>query len=81
MGRSVYGAYPGCTKYRYIYGKTRVEVSQKVTKAMADRDGGLTFDAGKLTIGEYLDRWLEDCIKPLADQDKLEGTFGVAEEA
>ena len=50
-------------KYRYIYGRTRVEVSKKLTKAMADRDGGLGFDAGNLTIGEYLERWLADTVK------------------
>ena len=27
---------------------------------MADRNGGLAFDAGVLTVGEYLDRWLTD---------------------
>src|SRR5215207_2724180 len=47
-------------KYRYIYGKTRADVSKKLTKAMADRDGGLVFDAGALTVGEYLGRWLSD---------------------
>jgi integrase len=50
-------------KYRYIYGRTRADVSKKLTKAMADRDGGLVFDAGSLTIGEYLDRWLTDTVK------------------
>ena len=30
---------------------------------MADRDGGLLFDAGKLTVGEYLERWLADSVK------------------
>ncbi|HEY6581550.1 MAG TPA: site-specific integrase [Rubrobacter sp.] len=30
---------------------------------MADRDGGLLYDAGKLTIGEYMDRWLADSVK------------------
>jgi integrase len=30
---------------------------------MADRDGGLLYDAGKLTISEYLDRWLADSVK------------------
>jgi integrase len=30
---------------------------------MADRDGGLVFDAGSLTIGEYVDRWLTDTVK------------------
>jgi integrase len=46
-----------------LYGKTRQEVAAKLTKAMADRDGGLLFDAGSLTLGEYLDRWLADSVK------------------
>src|ERR671932_456631 len=50
-------------KYRYIYGKTRQAVAEKLTKAMADRDGGLIFDAGKMTVGEYLDRWLSDSVR------------------
>ena len=33
-------------KRRYVSGKTREEVRQKLAKAMADRDGGITFDAG-----------------------------------
>src|ERR687895_2200513 len=49
-------------KYRYLYGKTRAAVAEKLTKAMADRDGGLVFDAGNLTVGEYLDRWLSDSV-------------------
>ena len=50
-------------KYRYLYGKTRQAVAGKLTRAMADRDGGLVFDAGNLTVGEYLERWLEDSVK------------------
>jgi integrase len=30
---------------------------------MADRDGGVTFDAGTQTVGEYLDRWLTDSVR------------------
>jgi len=30
---------------------------------MADRDGGLIFDAGHLRVGEYLERWLKDSVK------------------
>ncbi len=40
------------SKRRYVTGKTREEVRQKLTKAMAARDGGLVFDAGSLTVGE-----------------------------
>src|SRR5215213_1562849 len=50
-------------KRRYVTGKTREEVRQKLTKAMSDRDGGLVFDAGKLTVGEYLGRWLNDSVR------------------
>ncbi len=46
-----------------LYGKTRNEVSGKLTKAMSDRDGGLIFDAGKMPLGEYLDRWLVDSAR------------------
>jgi hypothetical protein len=47
-------------KRRYVTGRTREEARQKLTKAMADRDGGFVFDAGTLTVGEYLKRWLTD---------------------
>jgi integrase len=50
-------------KRRSVSGKTRAEVSRKLTEAMANRDGGLVYDAGKLTVGEYLDRWLADSVK------------------
>jgi integrase len=47
-------------KRRYVSGKTREEVRRKLAKAMADRDSGLVFNAGALTVGEYMDRWLKD---------------------
>jgi integrase len=47
-------------KRRYVSGKTREEVRRKLVKAMSDRDGGLVFNAGALTVGEYMDRWLKD---------------------
>ena len=50
-------------KQKAVYGKTRVEAAEKLTKAMADRDGGLIFDAGTLTVGEYLTAWLNDSVK------------------
>jgi len=50
-------------KRKTIYGKTRKEASEKLTKAMADRDGGLIFDAKNQTVGEYLDRWLNDSMR------------------
>ncbi len=49
-------------KRKTIYGKTRAEVAKKLSKAISDREGGLVFDAGGLTVGEYLDRWLVECV-------------------
>src|SRR5918995_49608 len=51
------------SKRKAIYGKTRQEVSEKLNKALADRDVGLIFDAENLTMGEYLDRWLRDSVQ------------------
>ena len=50
-------------KRKTLYGKTRQEVSEKLTKAMADRDGGLVYDAGSMTVEEYLNGWLRDSLR------------------
>src|ERR687884_724841 len=51
-------------KRRALYGKTRAEVAEKLTRALSDRSSGLaTFDAGSLTVGEYLERWLNDSVR------------------
>jgi integrase len=50
-------------KYRYLYGKTRQVVAEKLTKAMAQRDSALAFETGKLTVAEYMNRWLTDSAR------------------
>ena len=55
-------------KIRYIYGKRREDFREKLTKAIADRDGGLVYDAGYITVGEYLDRWLNDAVRDTVRQ-------------
>jgi integrase len=59
-------------KRRYVTGKTREEVRQKLTRAMADRDGGLVFDDGGLTVGEYIERWLKDSVRGTVRQSTYE---------
>ncbi len=49
-------------KRKTLYGKTRAEVADRLAKAVSDRKDGLVFDAGSLTVGEYLDRWLADSV-------------------
>jgi len=58
-------------KRKTLYGNTRQEVAAKLAKALSDREGGLTFDARSLTVGEWMDRWLEDCLKPLVEAGKM----------
>ncbi len=53
----------GGPKYRYLYGKTRQAVAEKLTKAMADRDRGLYFDSGTLNVANYMPRWLSDAVQ------------------
>lgn len=55
-------------KRKTIYGKSREDVRQELTRAMADRDGRLVYDTGKLTVGEYLDRWLSDSVKGIVKE-------------
>ena len=50
-------------KRETIYGKTRREVDEKLTRAKADRDDGLVFDAENLSLGEYLDTWLQGSVQ------------------
>jgi integrase len=59
-------------KRRTLYGKTRQEVAAKLSKALADREGGLTFDAGTMTVGEYLARWLSHSVRDTVSQKTYE---------
>jgi integrase len=58
------GAYFGPDgKRRYVSGKTKEEARKALREARAGADAGLVFDAGKLTVAEYLDRWLSDSVR------------------
>ncbi len=46
-------------KKKAIYGESKKAVRVKLTEAIANRDKGLVFDAGNMSVAEYLDRWLE----------------------
>jgi integrase len=59
-------------KRRYLSGKERKVVAAELAKALANRADGLVFDAGALTVGAYLDRWLED-VRNTVRQSTFEG--------
>lgn len=46
-----------------IYGRTRQEAAEKLAKALADRSGGLVFDASNPTLKDFLERWLTDSVR------------------
>jgi integrase len=50
-------------KRRYVSGKTRDEVHDKIIEALGNRAQGLVFDAGSLTVEKYLTRWLKDSVR------------------
>jgi integrase len=45
-------------KRRYVSAKSKSECERKLRAAMVDADKGLVFDAGKITVGQYLNNWL-----------------------
>jgi integrase len=53
---------PSGRKRRVTYAKSHEEARRKLTEALADRDRGLTYDSGNVTVKEYLERWLEDSV-------------------
>src|ERR671910_2268408 len=59
---------PTGPKRKTLYGKTRREVDEKLTRAKANRDDGLVFDADNLRLGEYLGRWLADSVRDTVRQ-------------
>ena len=59
-------------KRKALYGKTRSEVAAKLSKALADREGGFTYDAGKQTVEEYLARWLSNSVQDTVRQRTYE---------
>jgi integrase len=67
------GAYVGPDgKRRYVSGKTKTEAREALAAARAEAAGGVVLDAGKLTVAEYLERWLSDCLTPLVKSGKME---------
>jgi integrase len=63
---------PTGSKRKTLYGKTRSEVAAKLSKALADREAGFTYDAGKQTVDEYLARWLSNSVRDTVRQRTYE---------
>ena len=51
---------------KFYYGKSRAVVAQKLAEAQKTLAEGGTLLREKLTVAQFLDRWLEEVIKPNA---------------
>lgn len=51
-------------KRKSLYGRTRREVQDKLRTALRDLDAGLDLGTSRQTVGQFLDRWLEEIARP-----------------
>jgi integrase len=50
---------------KYFYGKTRAEAQTKLTNALVEAGRGIApSNNDRQTVGQFLARWLKDCVKP-----------------
>ncbi len=49
---------------KHFYGATRGEVRDQLTAAMRAHQQGLQIDPQRQTVGQFLERWLSDCVAP-----------------
>lgn len=54
----------GSLKRKFIYGKTRLEVSKKITEIQNEVIKNSYFEPTKMTFSEWLDTWLNEYKKP-----------------
>jgi integrase len=54
---------PTGPKRKTIYGKKREDVAEKLADALSERNKGIVLDDENITVAEYLDRWLKDCVR------------------
>jgi len=63
----------GTIKYLQYYGKTQKEAIKKRDEARAREESDLVFEAGRTSVGEYLDRWLVESVKDSVKPSTYEG--------
>ena len=54
---------PTGKKRKTVYGKTRKEASERLTEALAQVQKGIIADAGAMTVGAFIDQWLEYSVR------------------
>jgi integrase len=54
----------GRLKRAYVYGATREEVAPRLAEMLADRSRGVFTEPSKLTVGQWLQTWLDEIAGP-----------------
>jgi integrase len=54
----------GHRRRKFIYGRTRAAVAEKLRRAQAELDAGMTLADERVRVGPFLDRWLQDVVRP-----------------
>jgi integrase len=54
----------GKQKRKFYYGRTQKEVKEKLARAQVEIQNGTFVDNHKITVGEWLNRWLEEYARP-----------------
>ncbi len=60
-------------KRKYLYGKTRKEVADKLREAQRSLDAGASLETDRMTVAAYLDKWLSASAKPSVKVRTYEG--------
>ena len=63
----------GRRKRRVVYGKSKQEVQEKLRELQNDASSGVLADPGKMTLGEFLRRWLESTHRPVVQPTTYAG--------
>jgi integrase len=67
------GWFDGKRVRRTFYGVTRAEAAEKLRKALELVKGQAQIPGAQLRLGDFLDRWLEDVIKPTRQRSTWSG--------
>src|ERR1035437_8617091 len=54
----------GNPKRKTFTAATRHEVADEMTKALRDQQRGINIAPGKQTVGQFLQNWLKDVVRP-----------------
>jgi integrase len=58
------GSEGGRRNRKYFYGATAAEVQEQLLRARSDHSQGLPVAHERLTVGQFLSRWLTESVKP-----------------